>query len=242
MSLQEVVPGVHQLTVRMGFLPYVHAFLVQDDDGLSLVDCGLPKRAELFLASIAELGRARADLRRIVVTHHHLDHVGSLRAVAAATGAIVHGPRGDAAIIRGEATGPGANRSTWAGRWLGPVLERMEPRYEPPGHLEEVGDGDELPVGGGMRAIATPGHTAGHLSYLLPAARLLIAGDAGTSLRGAVRRPIGMFNEDLPQVDRTIAKLAELDFDVACFGHGGPIRGGANAAFRRAAEGFASKR
>ena len=49
-----------------------------------------------------------------------------------------------------------------------------------------------------------------------------------------------MFTEDIPTAKESFRKLAELEFDVACFGHGGPIRGKAHAAFRREVEKLAS--
>jgi len=123
-------------------------------------------------------------------------------------------------------------------------MARLTPKLAPIEALEETNDGDEVPAAGGVRAIHTPGHTAGHLSFLWPQnGGVLFAGDAAGSILG-LGPPTGvfggMFTEDIPTAKESFRKLAELEFDVACFGHGGPIRGKAHAAFRREVEKLAS--
>ena len=83
-----------------------------------------------------------------------------------------------------------------------------------------------------------PGHTAGSIALLVPAKRLLLAGDAAANTfgLGPPSGPFGLFNEDQAQARASFRKLAELDFEVACFGHGRPLDREASLAFRRAAE------
>ena len=83
-----------------------------------------------------------------------------------------------------------------------------------------------------------PGHTAGSIALHLPQRRLLFAGDAAVNALGLgpPSGPFGMFNADRAQTRESFRKLAELDFDVACFGHGKPLDKDASRAFRRAAE------
>src|SRR5712691_5025401 len=70
-AAERIVPGVWR--VLKG---YVNAYVVESDDGLALVDCGLPKRAPRIAAAITEAGHRPADVRHILITHHHYDHVG----------------------------------------------------------------------------------------------------------------------------------------------------------------------
>jgi glyoxylase-like metal-dependent hydrolase (beta-lactamase superfamily II) len=117
------------------------------------------------------------------------------------------------------------------------------PRHLDPAPVHhEVADGEELEVAGGMRAIHTPGHTIGHVSYLLARqeGNVLFVGDAAANLFGRLSAPQGGHNDDPPAINPSIQKLAELDFDIACFGHGRVLRGGANAAFRRLVEKLSS--
>ena len=85
----------------------------------------------------------------------------------------------------------------------------------------------------GLRALHTPGHTAGHLALLLPReGGVLFVGDAAANLR---RPALSTLNEDLTEGRRSLEKLAALEFEVACFAHGRTIRHGASSAFRELA-------
>jgi glyoxylase-like metal-dependent hydrolase (beta-lactamase superfamily II) len=122
------------------------------------------------------------------------------------------------------------------GRGLsGALLMRMiKPmRLDPHEVHAECGDGDELDVAGGIRCIGTPGHTEGHVCYLWHAERVLFVGDAVFHLLQLTSAPIA---EDHEQAAESFRKLAQLDFDVAAFGHGRPIRSGAAARFQKAAQ------
>lgn len=214
---------------------YVNAFLV-DGDELTLVDVGLPGLTKTFLKAIRGAGRNPEDLRHIAVTHHHSDHAGSLAPLAAKVpDATIYAHPLDIPVITGEQPIPGPNPESRLGRVLGPIIMRMQPaRLQ---HVEiqhPVEDGAEIPAGGGMTVIHTPGHTAGHVSFLKPGnGGILFAGDAAANMFGRVGLPIGMFSEDMEQARVSMRKIAELDFDAACFGHGTVITGKAHAAFRR---------
>jgi glyoxylase-like metal-dependent hydrolase (beta-lactamase superfamily II) len=234
MGVEKLLPGVYR--IGMG---YVSAYLVAADD-VTVIDSGLPKRRDRIFGAVREAGRKREDVRHIAITHHHVDHTGSLAALISATGAAAYVHPLDAAIVRGDKAAPGPNKARITGRVLGPVMERISPKLQPVTELSETNDGDEIPAAGGMRAIHTPGHTAGHLAFLWPqSGGVLFAGDAAGNFLGLgppVNAMGSMFTEDIPAAKESFRKLAELEFDVACFGHGGPIKGKAHAAFRRAVE------
>jgi glyoxylase-like metal-dependent hydrolase (beta-lactamase superfamily II) len=88
---------------------------------------------------------------------------------------------------------------------------------------------------GGARVVHVPGHTPGSIALYVPGRKLLFVGDAAAHTFG-LRPPIGAFTEDHAQARASIRKLAELDFEVACFGHGRPLDREAPHAFRRLAE------
>lgn len=228
---EEVAKGVHG--IKLGF---VNAFVVATDEGPVLVDAGMPKRAEKIRRGVREAGHDPDAVRHVLVTHHHEDHVGSLAALREGTTVWVH--PSDAPKVTGEEPRPGP--------FTGPLMKivisgvrRVSGMHhvEPTSVDRRIDEGDELP--GGIRAVHTPGHTAGHLSFLLADRRVLIAGDAAGNMR-KLSTPFPYFTEDMAEAKRSIAKLAELDFDVACFGHGTVLRGGANAAFRRFVDELAS--
>jgi glyoxylase-like metal-dependent hydrolase (beta-lactamase superfamily II) len=234
MGTEQIVPNVYR--IGMG---YVSAYLIAADD-VTVIDSGLPKRRDRIFAAVREAEHQPEDVKHIALTHHHVDHTGSLAALLAATTAITYIHPLDAPVVRGEKTAPGPNKTIIAGRVLGPVMDRLSPKLEIVSTLHETNDGDQLPAAGGMIAVHTPGHTAGHLSYLWPqSGGVLFAGDAAGSILG-LGPPTsalgGMFTEDIPAAKDSFRKLAELEFDVACFGHGGPIKEKAHATFRRAVE------
>ncbi len=183
---REVARGVYQ--VGLGF---VNVLLVEDDDGgLWLVDAGVERGAERIGGAIRSLGRSPGELRGVVVTHLHSDHVGGLAAVKAHTGADVWMGAEDAALVRAGRRGrelepgPGPFRSLLV-RAMG---DRTLREREPVAVEHEIHDGDLLPFG--AVALHTPGHTAGHVALLWRRdGGVLFAGDAATNFRAARRRP-----------------------------------------------------
>ncbi len=209
MALEEIVSGVYG--IGMG---YVNAFFIVGEDGLTLVDSGLAKKKNIILGAVAGAGRQPADLRHILITHHHIDHIGSLADLKEASGARCYVHPADSPIVRGEEPQPGPNPGSLLGKLAGPLLSRMSPPAPPAEVDVEVADGEELPLAGGIKAVHTPGHTPGHLSFLLPSKNVLFVGDAAANML-RLGLPIGMFTADRQQAKESIGKLAALAFDVA---------------------------
>lgn len=234
-----IVPGVYRI-----LRGYANAYAVVAEDDLTLVDSGTPGHADELLDAVRAGGRSPSDVRTILVTHHHLDHVGSLAALARATGATVYLPAADAPAVRGDVARPAPNRHRLLGRLLGPLLVRMQPMEDERPRIDvEVVDGQRLPVAGGVTAVATPGHTAGQTSYLLRRhGGILLAGDVAVNLlrpKPPTGQLFGMFTEDLDQAERSFARIGRLEFEVLCPGHGRPIREGASRAIAAVAQRYA---
>jgi glyoxylase-like metal-dependent hydrolase (beta-lactamase superfamily II) len=226
MKARPVAAGVWQVGLRG-----VNVFLIEVDDRLVLIDAGLRGSLPRITEAIYSLGRRPDDVTAIVVTHAHRDHVGGLAEMARRTGAEVCMHPADAALVRQGVYGRRFGRSPSKG---GDIVRRAmnllpEPKGEPVAVAHEVGDGDELPFDG-LRAVHTPGHTAGHLALLLSrAGGVLFVGDAAANALHLGLQPL---NEDAVGSGASLAKLARLDFDTALFSHGRPLRGGASARFR----------
>src|SRR3972149_7323635 len=122
MAIEEIVSGVYG--IGMG---YVNAFLITGDDGLTLVDSGLPRKKDSILSAVAGAGRQPADLKHILITHHHIDHMGSLGDLMEATGAKSYVHLLDSPIVRGDAPQPGPNPKSLLGLFAGPLLGRFGP-------------------------------------------------------------------------------------------------------------------
>jgi glyoxylase-like metal-dependent hydrolase (beta-lactamase superfamily II) len=169
---------------------------------------------------------------RIVLTHGHVDHCGSAAELHQATGAPVDAGAGDAAAIRtGAALPPPVFED-----WEVPIHQRVSvglPDTAPPVPVNrELGDGDVLDFGGGAEVLAIPGHTGGSVAIHLPRHGVLFTGDTIANV-GTVR--LGTFNQDRAQTMASFQRLAALDVETACFGHGGPIASGAGDRIRKVA-------
>jgi glyoxylase-like metal-dependent hydrolase (beta-lactamase superfamily II) len=101
-----------------------------------------------------------------------------------------------------------------------------------PRPIKAVGDNDEV---FGLRVIATPGHTAGHVCVFDPAGSLLVLGDAMTNIDNKLGGPSPQYTADMAQAHQSMKKLAGLKFQRAVFGHGEPIDKGASQAIAKLA-------
>ncbi|WP_372405548.1 MBL fold metallo-hydrolase [Streptomyces luteireticuli] len=238
LQVRQVTPDIWMLEFPVG-----QAYAVRLPDGWALVDTGLggPGRAEEVLEALAALP-GPGELREIVLTHCHLDHRGNAAALAGATGARVLAGAGDAAVIRGEAP----EAPPVLEEWEVPVFESVQGVIAgagapppPPCRVDrELADGDVLDWGREVRIVGVPGHTPGSIALHLPAARVLFTGDT------VARHPevmLGPFNLDRSRAVASFRRQAELDVDVACFGHGAPLVGGAGKTLREAVERLAAR-
>ena len=106
------------------------------------------------------------------------------------------------------------------------------PQIKSPRPIKAVADNDEV---FGLRVIATPGHTPGHVCVFDPAGSLLILGDAMNNIGNKLVGPNPQYTADMDQAHQSVKKLAKLTFQRAVFGHGEPIDKGASQAIAKLA-------
>lgn len=238
MAATQIVEGLWQ--IKLG---PVNAFLLDSGQGgepldaarreLTLIDTGMPDSTEKIVAAIESTGRKVTDLKHIIVTHCHADHSGSAAALKRMSGARVYMHPIDAAMVRkGQSTRP---MTPAPGLLRGLMFRMFIPSKPTPVEAcaidQEIQDGTELPIAGGLKAIHIPGQCAGQVALLWPRRRLLFAADACANMPTF---GYALCYENLEDGKRSLRKLAALDFDVAVFGHGRPIRAGASQKFRAA--------
>ena len=226
MQPQAVVPGVHMLAFEIG-----HVYIWEREDGLTVVDSSIAGSAREIVAAIEALGRRPTEVQEIVLTHFHDDHRGGADELVERTGAAVIAHRADAPAIRGREPGPPPILLDWER----PIAEAVIPRVPPAPPVDvdrEVVDGDAI-AGGGL-IVGVPGHTPGSIALLVPQLGVLFTGDTIASHEGAP--VLGVFNVDRAEAIRSLKKQAALDVEVACFGHGAPLVGGAGRRLRALAD------
>lgn len=223
--MEPIVPGVYQVP---GFS---RSFLIDGDEGVTLVDTGLPKRHRTVLKALDDIGRTPTDVRRILITHSHSDHVGGAAALQQATKAPLYASEADAPAVRGDAPSPPPPR--FAHTPFLRLVFRLVPGADPATVDHYVAEGRPTDLPGDLSMIDTPGHTPGHVSYLLDrSGGVLFVGDAAVVTKtGEVKR--GWMNRPAATVDASLRHLAGFEFEVALFGHSARLVGGASAAFRR---------
>lgn len=230
-----VADGVEQLTDQ----GLVNWFLVETAEGPVAVDAGFPTAWE-------QVKDRAGELRAILVTHGHVDHLGFAPIAQREHGTPVYLPEADARntkhpllYMRSERLpllylhlGP-TRRVYWRGvRAAGVFGKTLD---DPIGYS----DGEELP--GGFRAVFTPGHTKGHMALHLPDRDVLFAGDAIVTWdpytdRTGPRLVARCATRDSELNLRSLDRIAETGASTLAFGHGEPWREGAAAAVAAARE------
>ena len=93
-----------------------------------------------------------------------------------------------------------------------------------PGDVDiQLEGGEILKPLGGLRVVPTPGHTPGSICLYAPERKLLFVGDALQRRRKKLRLPAKMVSTDLVAAIASVKKMAELDLEIICFGHGRPL-------------------
>jgi glyoxylase-like metal-dependent hydrolase (beta-lactamase superfamily II) len=213
-----VAPGVFRIPTVGSWA--VNSFALLDDDGsVTLVDTGVERAPARIVAGLAALGKHPADVQRIVLTHAHPDHAGGAMEMAARTGAPVAVHADDAGFVESGESPPNDHAYT-----VGRIFARLQDGRFPAVQVgEKLTDGQALGVAGGLRVVATPGHSPGHISLLHEPAKLLITGDAIFNVLG-LRYWMKTFRTDFRMSRETAHLLGELDYDIAAFTHGPEIK------------------
>ena len=232
----EIAPGIH----RIGSTK-VNVYVIEDPGGVTVIDAGLPGYWDELATELTAMGRSLDDVRAVVLTHGHSDHIGFAERIRRERGTPILVHELDAALARGEVPNPA--------KGLGPV--RVAPLLEfilfsathgalriP--RIREVstyGDGATLELPGSPRVILVPGHTPGSAALHFAAHGALFIGDAIAthSVTTGIDGPrIAPFTADPIQALASLARLDGLEARFVLPGHGQAWTQGVAAALAEA--------
>lgn len=208
---------LYQLTFMPRVFP-VNCYFIEEEDGLTLIDAALPNSAKAILQAADKIGK---EIKRIILTHAHGDHIGALDELKAKLDVPVYISARDSRLLAGDTSLDSTEPQTPI---RGGIPKNIKTR---PDTL--IKEGDEI---GPLLAISTPGHTPGSMSFLDQRTNMLVAGDAfqtrgGTAVSG-VTIPwfpfpaMATWNKETAL--QSARKITELKPTLLAVGHGELLR------------------
>lgn len=211
----------------------IHPVVIWDNDDVILVDTGLPGQLPQFQDTMGKAGIPFMGLTKVIITHHDMDHVGSLRSIlnkslkkVEVLAHEIEKPYIQAEIPPIRLTQLEAALRTMSGEQLQRITvlyENLKASYTnfKADVSKTVADGEELSCCGGIVVIYTPGHTPGHISLYLKQSRTLIAGDI-MNVANQLLIPAPQFTIiDKGLALQSLKKLTQYDIDTVICYHGG---------------------
>jgi hydroxyacylglutathione hydrolase len=206
----QILPTVH----KVDNVPGANCYLVEIENGVLVVDTGMPGQVEKILAGIRSIGRGPEDVKWILLTHADLDHSGSAAPLRECTGAKIAAHPAEAQVLSGELPGKqpkGLLRLVFA------IIGVLLPARAPFSADHLLTDGEMI---AGWKVVFAPGHTAGSIC-LYKEGTALFAGDAiRCDRKGNPRPPSSAMSGNMDLAWRSVAALAQLNFKTLLPGHG----------------------
>jgi glyoxylase-like metal-dependent hydrolase (beta-lactamase superfamily II) len=240
MLQREAAPGIHRVEDAN-----TNFYVVEDDGALTVVDACVPTSWPLLEHAVRELGRSLTDIRALILTHAHFDHIGIAERMRTQLDIPVYVHENDVPLTKhprqyGRERSPAWYVATQP-QALPIVLGFVRSRAFWPAKIGAVTrfvDGT-LDVPGRPQVVFTPGHTLGHVAFHLPDRETLIAGDAVVTFDPYVakRGPQIVSRAATADVDRALGSLdaiASTGARIVLTGHGEPWTDGAAAAVEAA--------
>jgi len=229
--MKSIIPGVYMFSSLL----VGRVYLLEDPDGLTIIDAGLGLAAAKILKQLGEKGHSPKDVKRLLITHAHPDHIGGLRALQQATGATVVCSAPEKPYIEGSQPIPRAPKADLHG-FSRLMYGEATLNPEPVPVNRTLHDGEIMPdVLSGLQAVFTPGHSPGHTSYWHAEKGILFSGDVIMRMVG-LSLPIAAFTPSMTENKRSIKRVVELSPRIFCFGHGDPLRENTTAILRQFAQ------
>jgi glyoxylase-like metal-dependent hydrolase (beta-lactamase superfamily II) len=219
----EIVEGVHRVDEASANMAHANVYLVINGQELAVIDTGTSGNAQKTVAYIQKLGYQPTDVKTIILTHFHMDHMGSAKELKDLTNAKVAVHAEDADYVSGKKPLPKPKN----------ILFRAVSSFVKPTPVQVdviLKEGDKI---ANLTVFHTPGHTPGSIALLDEERKVLFAGDTlrydGKKVSGAPEQ----FTADPNQVRESIAKLSTLNFGVMLPGHGEALKPNASEEIKK---------
>ena len=231
--IEKIVEGVYWIAGKDKFLPDSHVYLIglPDSGDFTMVDCGLMEMGSYKLSEIESIGVKPKDIKRVILTHTHLDHIGCLPEIIEAIPGIeiwVHEDEGRY-MERGD------DRVIWCNKMFESMIRAQmtipENYFDLKPHRKLKG-GEVLDLGGvTFKVIHIPGHSIGSIGLLNEEHRLFISGDT-IYADGAIGR-YDLFTADASQMKSSLELIANLGIDYLLPCHNRVVKGAAGPMIRK---------
>jgi glyoxylase-like metal-dependent hydrolase (beta-lactamase superfamily II) len=227
----KIAPGIYSMGQSEG--GRVHAFLLDDGNGLTLIDTMYDDDGRHVLAELSSIGKKPSDIKHIILTHAHKSHIGGLAALKQASGAAVYAHEWEVDIIAGRRKATPVSKvpqKPLAVYHLQLGLALGLGKHAPCEVDRRLKSGDRV---GPLEVVESPGHTPGCLSFWWRERRALFAGDVIATWPEFAAGWPGLTLDN----DRNLRSVHELtafsDAEILGIGHGDPITQGAAEAIKK---------
>jgi glyoxylase-like metal-dependent hydrolase (beta-lactamase superfamily II) len=221
----EIAPAIH----RIGDNSIINSYLVEEAGQVTIVDAGLSGFYRDLPRELATMGRSIDDVRALVLTHGHSDHIGFAERLRTERHVPVSVHEADAALARGEVPNPskgyGPTKVAPLAGFIWFSLLRGGLRTKHLGVVSTFADGAALDVPGSPRVILTPGHTPGSAALHFASLNALLVGDAFATyaVTTGQRGPrIAPFTADAARALESLVRIENVPAELVLPGHGEP--------------------
>jgi len=196
----------------IGRIPgFVNCYTFRTESGTFLIDTGFRRRAPSVVRAFRESGVPLTQVRRVLLTHHHVDHRGGAAYLLEQAHAPISCHADDAAFVDGSARAPMS------------FLMRLFLRARPAPVATALKEGDRV---GPLSVIHLPGHTPGEVAFYEPHQKVLFSGDSVVEHDGRLTLPAAKYAANLEQAVRSLDRIRALEVEVLLPGHGVPVTKG----------------
>ncbi|WP_172293046.1 MBL fold metallo-hydrolase [Bacillus sp. WMMC1349] len=204
MKILKVSPNIFK--IETWFFLKISAWIVKASDGVYMIDTGMPFMGRRIFEEAEKLG----NLKAILLTHGHSDHVGGLKKILKLRNIPVYAHQSDIQYMEGKEPFPGRRKEEYL----------VQPGIVQP--LEMMTDGSLKDIHE-LTPIHTPGHSPGHVVYYHKEDHVLISGDLFTSKNGQLKKPIARYTADMAKAIKSGGIVKELKPAIVSICHGGDI-------------------